>query len=106
MASIASKIITSSRLSPLSRPSKAFFEIFININSIGIITGKLNTAINVALFSAFDAIPAIIVSVLANPIAPKMSAIKYKPTSPTGLPITRAYTPKPTNDNTSMSIEL
>ncbi len=67
MASIDHKIITSPALALLSSRSIAFFEIFISNKSIGIITGKLKIAINVAEFSPFEAIPAISESVEAEP---------------------------------------
>ncbi len=90
MASIASKVMISSVLILLSSPSIAFLASLIVIKSIGKIIGKLNTAINVALFSAFEAMPATSVRTEANPIAANRMQIKYSPTSATGFPITNA----------------
>ncbi len=87
MASIDVKISISSKLNDLSNPSNAFFDIFIINNSMGIIIGKLNTAINIAEFSDFDAMLATKVKVEEKPIEPNTIVKMYIQLSKTGLPI-------------------
>lgn len=86
MASIASKIKISSKLVFHSKPSIAFFESLMSIESIGSMIGKLKTAIKVEVFSAFEAIPATIVKVEEKPIAPSTTAVRYINKFCTGFP--------------------
>ena len=61
----------SSQFSESEIPSKALLDNFNNNNSNGMIKGKLITAIKVAEFSPWAAIPATNDRVDAKPIAPK-----------------------------------
>lgn len=79
MALMAKRLKTLSALTDQSSPSMAFLEIRIAINKIGMITGKLKIAINVALFPAFEAIPETIVKLAEKPIAPKIKFNKKRP---------------------------
>ena len=79
----------SSQFSESEIPSKALLDNFNNNNSNGMISGKLITAINVAEFSPWAAIPATKDSVDANPIAPNTRETTYSGILPTGFPITQ-----------------
>ena len=96
---IASKVITSSRLSLLASPSIAFLEIFMDISKIGITTGKERTAINMPLFSALEAMPDISVKEVEKPTAAKRIANKNKCWSCIGFPNTRLNIEYPNPDN-------
>ncbi len=79
MALIARSVISLSTLTLKSNPSMAFLETLMAIIKIGIITGKLKIAINVALLLALDAMPETMVRQAENPKAPRMRFNKNRP---------------------------
>lgn len=79
MAFIAKRVINLSALTDQSSPSMAFLETLIAIRRIGIMTGKLNIAIKVALLLAFEAIPDTMVRQAENPMAPNTKFNKNMP---------------------------
>ena len=74
-------------LSPLFKPSIAFFETLIKVIKKGIRSGKLRMAIKVKLFPAFDAIADTIVKADDKPPLPTINTIKNIGKSCTGLPM-------------------
>ena len=78
MAFNAKSTKISSMLSPLSNPSIAFFDTLITIIIRGMIIGKLNIAISIPLFPAFEAILDTMVRVEENPTAPNRTTTKKK----------------------------
>ena len=79
MALIAISVTILSILTDQSNPSMAFFDTRMAISKIGMMTGKLNIAINVALLLALDAIPDTIVRQAEKPTAPNMRFNKNIP---------------------------
>ena len=67
------------------------------INNNGKITGKLNMAIKVVLFAAFDAIPEFMVNTPANPTEPSIRLTIKRNRSSIGFPKTRLYINNPVN---------
>ncbi len=106
MASIEANISISSKLFVKSRPSIAALEIFKIKRSKGIIIGNESMAISMALFSAFEAIPATRLRVEAKPMAPNMIQAVYQSLLATGLPIKTEYVPKANKPKTINKIEL
>ena len=96
----------SSALCDLSIASIAFFEIFMVIRMIGMMTGKDNMAMSSPLSCALEAILDIKVKQIENPTAAKDAAAKNMRLSSTGLPKTIANEIKETKAKTNMKATL
>ena len=68
---------------------RALADILISVIRMGITSGKLITAMRVALLSALAEIAATKVKVMEKPTLPRKSARKKRPDSCTGLPATK-----------------
>ena len=99
--------ITTSFQTPVSviKPS-ALAENLTKVKSTGIIIGKLNIAIKVALLVALEAIAETKVKVIDKPVAARINPMKKAQSSRTGLPITKPNNNHVKRFNTNNNSEL